>query len=228
MVKTLVIVGHPNADNSGMQQFFKESVQNFFDVTYYYVEPELTSESIIEARQLLATHQRIVFQFPVYWYSMPGQLKIWLDEVLETQASQTSLSGKELGLVVNFGVAEKGFQAGAKERFTVSELFRPFEAMTHKLGMTYLPILSIFQFYYLTELEQQKLAVRYQEYLTKENNTSFLTKERWMLERLNYFLTKETHSERYQKIQIVLDQMNENRDLLTSLEESLDWLKEGE
>ncbi len=63
--------------------------------------------------QLLAQHDRIIFQFPFYWYSSPAHLKIWQDNVLERAAH--GLKGKELGIVLTTGVAEKEYQAGGKK-----------------------------------------------------------------------------------------------------------------
>jgi len=48
----------------------------------------------------LLEHDRIVLQFPMYWYSMPPLLKKWLDDVLTYNFAYGSkgdkLKGKDL------------------------------------------------------------------------------------------------------------------------------------
>src|SRR5699024_11711673 len=64
------------------------------------------------------------------------------------------LNGKEFGLVFVVGIREQEYQAGGRELFSISELMRPFQAMAHKTGMTYIKPMPIFQFNYLTEAER--------------------------------------------------------------------------
>lgn len=62
----------------------------------------------VERKQnLLLEHDRIVFQFPFFWYSTPAILKEWQDKVLEYGwaygADGKKLHGKECLVVTSTG-----------------------------------------------------------------------------------------------------------------------------
>ncbi|MDO1605338.1 NAD(P)H-dependent oxidoreductase [Lactobacillus sp. YT155] len=183
-MKTLVIVSHPQIDESGTQNFLKASFPQSDEVAWHELSADF---KVDEERQLLLDYQRIIFQFPLYWYSMPALFKKWVDEVFDGDfvfAGETPLANKELGLVVSTGIAQKQFQAGNGEAFTISEMLRPFEMMANKLGMNYLVPLMIYQFEYYTNEQKQGLVVEYQQYLMLKKFT-FDDKLQWFIEELN-------------------------------------------
>ena len=149
-MRTLIIISHPTMEESLNQQFFKEASSGL-SVTWHHLESSYPDGKIdVKAElQLLAQHDRIIFQFPFYWYSSPAHLKIWQDNVLE-QAAHV-LEGKELGIVLTTGVAEKEYQAGGKEEYTISEFLRPYQRIANKFHMTYLPPFVLAQFMYLSQ-----------------------------------------------------------------------------
>ncbi|RTL87458.1 flavodoxin family protein [Ancylobacter aquaticus] len=65
----------------------------------YAEYPDFTID-VEREQQLLLEHDRIVLQFPMYWYSMPPLLKKWLDDVLTYNFAYGSkgdkLKGKDL------------------------------------------------------------------------------------------------------------------------------------
>lgn len=179
-MKTLVIVAHPEIDNSTTQQFFKEGLAGFDNYEWHEIKQEF--EVAVE-RLLLIKADRIVFQFPLYWYSAPAILKQWLDEVFSV--NQLDLSGKELGLVVSTGSPAKAFQAGGTEKYAMSEVLRPYEMLANRMGMKYLTPVLIHQFAYLKETDKQQLLVRYQQYITNEQFVSFNGQVNWFIKGLN-------------------------------------------
>ena len=179
-MKTLVIVAHPEIDNSTTQQFFKEGLAGFDNYEWHEIKQEF---EVAAERLLLIKADRIVFQFPLYWYSAPAILKQWLDEVFSV--NQLDLSGKELGLVVSTGSPAKDFQAGGTEKYTMSEVLRPYEMLANRLGMKYLTPVLIHQFAYLKETDKQRLLVRYQQYITNEQFVSFNGQVNWFIKGLN-------------------------------------------
>src|SRR5699024_11374121 len=74
-------------------------------------------------QQLLKDNDRVIFQFPFYWYSSPAFLKQWQDEVLTEGfahgGAQGELAGKEFGLIFMLGVHEREYQAGGRELYTI-------------------------------------------------------------------------------------------------------------
>ncbi len=154
-MKTLILISHPQFEDSGTQQFLKTSFYSLDDVKYQVID-ELYSSSesgqidVDKEQAAMTDFDRIVFQFPMYWYSSPASLKQFMDDIFTRNyvVANRSLKTKELGIVVTLGDSEADFQAGGKEQFTVSELLRPFQAFANKAGMTYLKPFVVNQFGY--------------------------------------------------------------------------------
>lgn len=177
-MKTLVIVAHPTLDQSSSHQFLLESLKGLEHVTVHAISETFDKQT---ERELVRNHTRIVFQFPVYWYAVPAVLKKWIDEVLN---ESLGLRGKEFGIIATFGASQKSFQSGGKDKYTVSEMFRPLEMIANHFGMDYLPIMSIFQFSYLTQVQKKSLLIEAQLYVSGSKKMSFSDKGKWLLERL--------------------------------------------
>lgn len=190
-MKTLIIVAHPEVDNSPTQQFLQASLPKLTNADDQVIWHDLTAVLAASNWQrdaeltLLKQAQRIIWQFPLYWYSAPAILKQWQEAVFTGEVSQYEfLAGKELGLVVSLGEKLANYQAGAREQFTISEILRPDQAFAQKLGWHYLTPLIIEQFGYLTEGAKQKLLVDYQQYLTLAQPASFAQRGQWLLAQL--------------------------------------------
>lgn len=188
-METLIIVSHPTLADSNAQRFLWESLPAD-GVTWHHLEsvyPDGQIDQETEQQQLLQ-YDRIIFQFPFYWYSSPALLKQWQDVVLTEGFAYGSgggrLSGKEFGLVLALGVSGREYQAGGREGFTLSELTRPYQAMAAKCRMAYMPTFAISKFDYLNDSKKKALLIAYQQYLTKENDASLKTAENWFLAQL--------------------------------------------
>lgn len=191
-MRTLIIISHPDVDESSSQQFLLQSISHLSSdqVTVHLLEKTYPDGVIdFEKEQaLLRLHDRILFQFPFYWYSSPPMLKKWQDEVLTDHFAfgyrGNKLEGKELGLVLSIGLAEKDYQAGGQEGFSISELTRPYQAVAKKTGMTYLKPLAVFQFPYKNEAEKMRLLIDYQQYVTLSKPDSLKYREEWLVKAL--------------------------------------------
>lgn len=185
-MQTLIIVSHPSLTDSSAQRFLWESLPAE-GVTWHHLEsvyPDGEIDREAEQQQLLQ-YDRIIFQFPFYWYSSPALLKQWQDIVLTDGFAYGTnggrLSGKEFGLVLALGVSEREYQAGGREGFSISELTRPYQAMAKKCGMVYLPTLAVSKFDYLNDTKKKELLITYQQYLTKVNDASLKASENWFI-----------------------------------------------
>ena len=218
-MKTLVIVSHPEMANSLVQNFLKASAQPFQDEVTWHDLATIQQLDVAAEQTLLRNHERIIFQFPLYWYAAPASLKTWLDTVLTGEfafSGRMPLQGKSLGVVVSTGIAGKHFQAGGSEQATLSEILRPYELVARKLGMTYLPPFAIHQFSYLTEAARQVLLVDYQRYLTQPI-FNFEQKVAWFEQQLRQRQTVATDSNQQQQLALLADQLAEQGELLTDL-----------
>ena len=59
---------------------------------------------------------------------------------------ENRLKGKTLGLILVIGAAEKEYQVGGREGFTISTLTTPYQAIAKKLDMSFLKPFLIYQF----------------------------------------------------------------------------------
>jgi glutathione-regulated potassium-efflux system ancillary protein KefG len=149
-MKTLVIAAHPTIENSVINKAWierlriEEGVITVHELYAAYPDGKIDVE---REQQLLLEHDRIVFQFPFYWYSSPSLLKEWQDVVLTygwaygTQG--TNLRGKEFMLAISTGGPEAAYQAGGYNHYSMSELTKPFQAMANLTGMRFLPSFTL-------------------------------------------------------------------------------------
>lgn len=78
MMKTLVILAHPNIEDSRVNQRWKQELLQYTnEITIHEIYKEYPNWSIdvLREQKLLETHSNIIFQFPLYWYSYPPLLK---------------------------------------------------------------------------------------------------------------------------------------------------------
>ena len=228
-MKTLLIVSHPNLIDSGSQQYFLSSIKNREDVTVHHLEgvyPDWNID-VSSEQELLKQHDRILFQFPFYWYSSPPLLKHWQDVVLEEGFAYgtrgRALAGKEFGLVLMIGVQEREYQAGGDEQFTISELTRPFQAMAHKTGMKYLRPFTIFQFAYMEEDQKMDTLIQYWQMLMMENNNSLAARENWLIAQLKAAQAT-LESNDANTINYAIELIEENRNHIDGLKIVLDQM----
>lgn len=227
-MKTLVIISHPEISESGSQQFLLSSIPNSESIKVHHLEGIYPDGKINAAaeQELLKQFDRILFQFPFYWYSSPPMLKQWQDEVLTYGFAYGKnghlLSGKEFGLVLSVGIKESEYQAGGREAFSINELTKPFQAVAVKTGMTYLKPFVIYQFPYMTEDQKLTLLIDYQQAVTRKADDSLMAREKWIIEEL-----KKTKKETLAPgddllMQHAVDLIEENRDTIDGLKVVLD------
>lgn len=230
-MKTLVIISHPEMMESGSQQYLLSSIPEGKDITIHHLESVYPDFKIdVEMEQaLLKEHERIIFQFPFYWYSAPALLKKWQDEVLADGFAYGKrgkvLTGKEFGLVMSIGVKEEEYQPGGREGFSIDELTKPFQAMALKTGMVFLKTLPIFQFSYLTEEQKMNLLIRYQQYLTREKEDSLKAREKWFIQELKSTDTSKLNDGDQFVLNQAIEFIEENRDTIDELKIVLDQME---
>ncbi|WP_261300615.1 NAD(P)H-dependent oxidoreductase [Paenibacillus andongensis] len=144
-MKILVIVTHPNIEASNWNKSWVNELQKHDDITIHELYKEYPDENIDVAReqQLIEAHDRIIFQYPLYWYSTPPLLKKWFDSVLLYNwaygPEATKTVGKEIGVAISAYGTEESYQANGSNRFTMEEILRPIQALTRFISAIYLP-----------------------------------------------------------------------------------------
>ena len=133
--KVLFLYAHPNSSGSRANRRIVDAVRALPNVTFhplYSRYPEFWID-VKREQHLLLDHQVIVFQHPIYWYSMPPLLKLWMDEVLEYNFAYgpegKALSGKQFLLSVTLGGAEGSYREGGQHGFPLEKFLFPYRQM---------------------------------------------------------------------------------------------------
>ncbi|MBM7564863.1 NAD(P)H-dependent oxidoreductase [Paenibacillus sacheonensis] len=148
-MKTLVIVTHPNIEASQWNKTWVAELKKYEDITIHELYEAYPDENIDVAReqQLLESHDRVIFQYPLYWYNTPPLLKKWFDTVLlygwAYGPEGTKMTGKQFGVAISTYGTEASYQPSGFNRFTLEEILRPIEATAHFISAAYLPHFSL-------------------------------------------------------------------------------------
>lgn len=155
--RALVIVAHPNLrGGSRVNKRWVEELERYpneFVVHDLYAAlpaGSLDAADVAREQKLLAAHELVVFQFPVYWYSCPALLRSWMDAVYSlgwaygddsAQPGEMGrmVAGKHMACAVSAGDIEEHYHAGSNVGFTMDELLAPFWGTANYLGASYEP-----------------------------------------------------------------------------------------
>ena len=144
-MKTLVLVFHPDMSDSRINRPLAARAEALGDdvtVRYMYkIYPDQKVDVAAEQAALEAA-DRVVLQFPMYWYSTPALLKQWEDDVLlygwAYGSTGKALAGKELLVAVSTGGPGDAYSHESSYGYTLTELLRPLQATANMVQMTYL------------------------------------------------------------------------------------------
>lgn len=170
-MKTLVLVFHPNLPESRGNRYLVEEIKKQPHTTVHNVYESYSDEQIDvhTEHELVENHDRIIFQFPFYWYSAPPLLKKWLEEVITYGwafgTNGDKFQGKEVLVAVTTGVAQEGYAAEGDVTFTVPELLRPLEAAVNFVGAHYLPPFALHGVGHKSDEQLAEIAKEYAAYV---------------------------------------------------------------
>lgn len=170
-MKTLIILDHPNYSNSKINRILIDEAKNHGEITIHNLNEVYPDEKIDKDKEqeLLLNYDRIIFQFPFYWYSTPHLLKKWQDVVLEYGwafgPNGDALNGKEFLCAITIGGAEQAYQSGGYNNYSISELLKPIQQMANLAGMKFLAPFKIHSSVILTEDEIKAKAKEYPKYI---------------------------------------------------------------
>lgn len=142
-MRTLVLVFHPHLDRSRVNRALMDVAAGVDGVTVvdeYAQYPDFVVDAARE-QALIESHDRIVLQFPFYWYSSPALLKQWEDVVLQAgwaYGGRRALVGKEFMVAVSTGSPAESYARDGSHVRTMEELLSPFETTFRHTHATYL------------------------------------------------------------------------------------------
>jgi putative NADPH-quinone reductase len=149
-MKILHLVFHPDLNASRVNNTWKKQLEQSGKVATsrdMYLEYPDFKIDIEKEQALLLSHDRIVIQFPIYWWSMTPLLKKWLGDVLQYQFAYGSkgdkLKGKDLQIICSAGGQAKNYN-GFHMFATVPEVLKPFQLTANLAKMNYSQPLYMF------------------------------------------------------------------------------------
>ncbi|MFN3760476.1 MAG: NAD(P)H-dependent oxidoreductase [Algoriphagus aquaeductus] len=145
MRKILVLFAHPKYEQSDVNHALLEPISHLENIEIrdlYELYPDFNID-IQKEQELLFQHEIIIWHHPIYWYSCPPLLKQWIDLVLEYGWAYgpggVFLKNKYVMNVVTSGGSKDIYSPEGRNRYTIEEFLRPFEATAYLCLMRYLP-----------------------------------------------------------------------------------------
>lgn len=120
--KTLVIMAHSNPTDSKINNRIKEILEKEENIIYKDIKTLYGDYkfNIKKEQEDLLNVDKIVFQFPLYWYTAPSILKQWVDDVFEYDFAFTykddgsfealKLVDKKFQMVVSVGGGKQDYK----------------------------------------------------------------------------------------------------------------------
>lgn len=173
MPKILILLVHPTLEKSKANQLLLDSLPVSENITLHDLYEEYPNFSInVKAEQnLITNHQIIIFQHPLYWYSCPPLMKLWMDLVLEDGwaygTNGSHLSGKKWIQVITTGGSKDAYSKHGFHGYETEEFLLPFRRTAELCQMDYLPPFLVQGTFQLTELDLQKESNRYSMFINQ-------------------------------------------------------------
>ena len=169
MSRVLILFAHPALERSRVHRRLIRGLDSLPGVTFndlYEAYPTFDID-VKREQELLAAHDLIVVQHPMFWYSTPAMVKQWEDLVLEhgwAYGSQgTALRGKQWLSAISTGGGAAAYQREGHNGFSIREFLIPLQQTARLCGMEYLPPFVIHGTHRMGEAEIGQAAAAYRE-----------------------------------------------------------------
>lgn len=141
-MKTIILLFHPNLTQSRVNATLASYAKKNADVVIrdeYALYPDGKIDVAAE-QAAVADFERIVFQFPTYWYSAPSLLKVWEDEVLTpgwSYAGGTALKDKHYMVATSQGASPASYTKDGRYHMTTADMLKPYQALQYLTQMVW-------------------------------------------------------------------------------------------
>ena len=167
MNKILILFTHPLFEKSRIQKALVSAIPSNENITFHdlYEEYPDFNINVIREQKLLLEHNIIIWQHPLYWYSIPPLLKQWIDMVLQFGwaygTSGDALTGKYIFNVISSGGSEEVYSSTGRNRYTIQQFLYPLERTVALCHMNYLPPFLIHGTHKLNDTDIKEKAKSY-------------------------------------------------------------------
>jgi glutathione-regulated potassium-efflux system ancillary protein KefF len=167
----LLIFAHPYPDRSRANSALLSALRGIEGIevrSLYDLYPGFDIDVAAE-QEALRSAGAVVWQHPMYWYSVPALLKLWFDKVLARGFAYgrggTALVGKRCLWVVTTGGDDAAFKTQGMHRRPFTEFSPVVEQTALFCGMRWEPPLVLHGAHRVPEAELEMASARYRERL---------------------------------------------------------------
>lgn len=146
---TLVLFAHPAFEKSRVHRTWLPAIRalpwvRVRDLCQLYpsgvIDVAAEQDALLRART-------IVFQHPLYWYSFPGLLKEWIDQVLEHGwaygTEGTALRGKRAVVATSAGGPRAAYSTEGRNLHSLKDYLLPYEGVCRLCGLDWLGVFAL-------------------------------------------------------------------------------------
>ncbi len=191
MNKILILFAHPLLEKSRIHKSLLKSLPTSENITFrdlYELYPDFNID-VKKEKQLLLEHDIIIWQHPVYWYSVPPLLKQWIDVVLEFGWAYgpggNKLQGKFIFNAISSGGQQAVYSPEGKNRFTIRQFLAPLDQTAVLCHLTYLPPFVVHGTHLLNNDQINEYAKQYRLLLLKLESEPGITDQFQKVKYLN-------------------------------------------
>lgn len=163
-----LVYAHPFPDRSRTNKALLATVRDLPGIDFrpiYDLYPDFAIDVEAEQRALAAAHT-IVWQHPLYWYSVPGLMKLWFDEVLAhgwAFAGGRALAGKRCLWVTTTGGEEETYTPSGMHGHPIATFEPPIRQTARFCFMEWLEPIVIHGAHRISDDELAAAAARYRD-----------------------------------------------------------------
>ncbi len=142
-MKTLIVVAHPNLNDSKVNASWVKELTKYpeeFYVHNLYDAEEQGEFNILEEQKLVEKYDKLILQFPIYWFNCPPLMKKWLDEVFLAgwaYGDNNRMKNRVVGLIITAGIKENSYERFGKYKYTLQEILLPFQVTFNYMEANY-------------------------------------------------------------------------------------------
>ncbi|MBE2984060.1 NAD(P)H-dependent oxidoreductase [Campylobacter sp. RM9344] len=170
-MKTLIIASHPYFENSKANKFLLNAAKEVPDVKIRHLEDIYGTNTrnfdVALEHSLIEEADRIVLQFPMFWFSVPPLLKAYIDEIFTHGwaygSDGNALVGKELQIVVSTGSSIDKYSREGSIKHSVEEILLPLNLTANYCGMVFNKVFIVDDV--LSNIDSEKFGFLAQKYI---------------------------------------------------------------
>ncbi|CAL6001821.1 NADPH_oxidoreductase [Hexamita inflata] len=125
-MKTIIVLFHPAPDKSKRNALIQSHLEQLPNLTYHIIS-QYSFDPIYE-QTLLKQFDRIIFQYPLYNYNIPGIGKLFLDSVLDKKLFRN----KRLRIIVTTGQPRMFYKTKL-----IQTVFKSWECVSELCGFVF-------------------------------------------------------------------------------------------